>query len=128
LTANLDLTNFIVNAVFQDSLGGLFDSINAVAAGFSFSGLDAPNLAIGASQGLTASFDFTGVAPGVYAGTLTFNGLSKNVSDLTGASLVPVTIGFSVNVTAPVPEPHEYAVAIGGLLGVMIFLRRRRMA
>ncbi|MGH8046615.1 MAG: beta strand repeat-containing protein [Chthoniobacterales bacterium] len=42
------------------------------------------------------------------------------------------TISLSGNnliltVTAAVPEPHEYAIAIAGLLGVVIYRRRRRM-
>jgi autotransporter-associated beta strand protein len=127
-TSGLTLTNanldFDLSTTFNGSndkitLSGLNAPLSFSTLNFSFGGttldtstaytLIATN-GTGALTGDTSTIttDFSGITGGSYTATYSFT---------TGT-------GLQVTFTA-VPEPHEFALAIVALLGVMVFIRRR---
>jgi autotransporter-associated beta strand protein len=80
-----------------------------------------------ADSGTSYTFDFSGgLANQTYTlitfGSTTFTDATKFTS--TGVAGTFNLTGNSLTFTA-VPEPHEFALAIVGLLGVLVFIRRR---
>jgi autotransporter-associated beta strand protein len=78
----------------------------------------------------TYAFDFSGGLAGQTYTLINFGSNSGfSVGDFSVNSGISGTFGLSgtsLTFTA-VPEPHEFALAIVGLLGVMVFIRRRQL-
>ncbi len=111
-------------------------AIDVTSSGFTLGG--SLNLGIGSAlanstytfnifDGNTAgAFTSVNVSGSVYSATLNA-GNSYSYIDGLGNSYQFNNMTGVLTLTA-VPEPHEYAIAIAGLLGVLICIRRRRMA
>jgi hypothetical protein len=124
LEADLDLLNQLLDAVYQDSLGGTF-SLGSVAhftlAGFgSFSAV-----ASGASRsGFTIQLDPAALGNGVYTDTLVLNPTSTNGSGTSSLASIQLSIQATV-----VPEPGtNVLLALAFFVLGWIFLQRRRPA
>jgi hypothetical protein len=86
------------------------------------------------SVGGTSTFALSNVAQGSYDILTSFN-TSGNTLDTSSISFtglsggltasLSITGGGSALTLTVVPEPHEFAIAIMALLGVLIFIRRR---
>jgi autotransporter-associated beta strand protein len=119
------------NAITLSLDGSSIGLINAGALAVDFSGaaltLDLTTGTPGASYDYltsTATGNLASVTlAGSFSGTL---GRSGNIwtGTSSGYSFSLDQTSGALNITA-VPEPHEFALAIVGLLGVMIFIRRR---
>jgi hypothetical protein len=59
------------------------------------------------------------------AGSITFNNSSGVWTGIGVSGTYTFTQSTGVLTFTAVPEPHEFAIAIVALLGVMIFIRRR---
>jgi hypothetical protein len=119
------------NAITLSLDGSSIGLINAGAFAVDFSGAALTlNLTTGTPG---ASYDYlTSTATGNLA-SVTLAGSFSGTLGRSGNIWTGTSSGYSfsldqtsgaLNITA-VPEPHEFALAIVGLLGVMIFIRRR---
>jgi hypothetical protein len=66
-------------------------------------------------------------------GAGSYDGIFSNIQNLQFGLYVPANTTFTnltvdIDNVSVVPEPHEYALGIAGLLAVVIFARRRRQA
>lgn len=88
-----------------------------------------------AMSGLAGFFNGSGVS--LYGTTTTSGGLISSFTDSTGYNVAlggafgtlataATNTAFRGIVYVPIPEPHEYALAMAGLLGVLVVIRRRR--
>lgn len=100
---------------------------------FDLSAVDSTADLLSLSGALTKSgngayaFDFSGGMAGQTYTLINFGSTDFSVGDFSVNSGISGTFGLSgtsLTFTA-VPEPHEFALAIIGLLGVLVFIRRR---
>jgi len=116
--AEFDIANVLLSSLYQDMLGGGFDTSGVThfaLTGFeSFAGVQA-----GAVAG-TFGVSFTPTSNGAYHDLLTIDLTSSNLSGTYGLSSITVNI-----TAAAVPEPQEWGTILAGMLAVMAVLRRR---
>jgi len=117
--------NWTLNGtVTASSVRGLTLSVNATTGAVSLFGSTGGTGATGGGT-LYAFTDLTGYN-GAFSGTATSIATASTNEAFRGIAYTP---GTSVNIVfVSVPEPQEYAVALAGLLGVVIFVRRRKAA
>jgi hypothetical protein len=110
LAADLDLLNELLDAFYQDSLGGTFnlaDVTHFTLTGFDgFSGVGSGD----SRSGFAIQFDPSDVGSGTYSETLMLNPTSTNGSGSSSLSAIQLTIQAAV-----VPEPSVLALVLAGL-------------
>jgi hypothetical protein len=104
---------------------GLTLSVDATTGAVSLFGTTGASGATAASSALYGFTDLTG-----YNGAISGTAASLTTGTLNeafrGVAYVP---GTTVNVTyVAVPEPHTVGLAIAGMLGVVVLMRRRKAA
>jgi hypothetical protein len=126
LAMSLDLSNQVLSAIYQDSLGGTFDFSGVThftLSGFStFSGI-----ASGSSlSGLSVDVNPSSIGNGAYSETLVLTPSSTNGSGTSSLSAIQLTLQVTV-----VPEPCTTLLLLAGLglyLGLPKLTRKTRRA
>lgn len=123
LTAELDLLNELLDAIYQDALGGSFD-LDGVTH-FDLSGFAAfSGIASGSAQsGFVVTFDPSLFAGGTYADVLHFKPTSTNAAGQWTLGTVELRLEASV-----IPEPSVIALLLAALGAATLTRRRLRPA
>jgi autotransporter-associated beta strand protein len=118
LTLTGDLSDGWTAIALTATLGSGLDKTNA-ALTLTLTGITAGTYNLTSGSGFTGSFS---------SANINGNALSASGSDWTGTfGGFDYTYTNSTNILSitAVPEPHEFAIAIVALLGVLVFIRRR---
>jgi hypothetical protein len=120
----------LVGSVWQNGNGGIFAAPNGTTVDSSGLNTVAFFVTPGATPQNTAGIILTmtistvGVPPGDYnldlTGSTLFNGLDDEFNP------IPVPLSFQPIHILGVPEPSTYALAIAGVVGLLVFRRRTR--
>jgi hypothetical protein len=126
LAMNLDLSNQLLSALYQDSLGGTFD-LSGVSH-FTLSGFSTFNgITSGSSlNGLSVDVNPASLGNGAYSETLVLNPSSTNTSGTSSLSAIQLTLQVTV-----VPEPCTTLLLLAGLglcLGIPKLARKAHSA
>ncbi len=117
------ITNHLLDPVYQDELGGSFDTSGV--SDFGISGFDAFS-AVGpgasAATNPSVTFDTDTLPPGSYADTLSMTPSSTNPSESANLSPIELTITAAI-----VPEPGTLALLGAGAIGLLAAAWRRRI-
>jgi autotransporter-associated beta strand protein len=114
-------------SAFQFTLGTSSDLITLAGVLGLGSGVDFSDFTFNAGAGFTATTYTLISGASSLSGSLA-SGLSGSIGAYTGTLSLSGNNLVLTTVIAAVPEPHEYAFAIVGLLGLVIVMRRRKAA
>ena len=123
-TSDLEVLNSLLDALYQDTLSGIFDTTGV--SSFSLTGVGAfSGIGLGSSRtGIQVSLD-TSMGAGFYDETLILYASSVNASGSSALSDVQLRVTGTIEDPPAVPEPGTFVLLALG--GAALLARRRKM-